>query len=348
MKARRIITAILTVIILIGLLATPVHATTTPTGSYVSISIPAQNFGSDYTAYNSEREAEENPINLQVTPSDFPITAKIVGKNGGVKDYEFDSYGTKKLKVSDLNGTAHVLAFLLTFGISLPSVLLDRTTRYAVVKIEKPATKAPTPTTPSNTVSSTQVVTSVETANSSASTLSLEEKFDILMGQINFPFAYRDYSSYAKEVKAYLAGEWDGSQREGDDWGSYTATRYVSLRDYHWIATNHVTGEGYQIVTNVDYNGYKEIVPGATANQHYSLAVSRIDGEIEQWALFEKQDAWKIDQVASCAEQIQNVIPLANDSSQKDDCSVFVSTTDSAGQQHIYSLLPGGRVIRTV
>lgn len=104
-----------------------------------------------------------------------------------------------------------------------------------------------------------------------------------LIDALDLPFTYYSINTcvYTKEIRDYIAGEWDGSDRTGDDYGGYNAARYVMSREYYWIASNLINGKSYSLSANVDYDGYKEVIPARSSNQSYSLAVSRITGEIE-------------------------------------------------------------------
>ena len=105
-----------------------------------------------------------------------------------------------------------------------------------------------------------------------------------LIDALDLPFTYYSINTcvYTKEIHDYIVGEWDGSDRTGDDFGGYNAARYVMSREYYWIASNLINGKSYSLSANVDYEDYKEVVPARSSNQSYSLAVSRITGEVEQ------------------------------------------------------------------
>ena len=368
---KKTISLLLVAVMLISVLTTSASASTS-TGSYVQITIEACSYSSAFTAYNSAKEADKYPITIQVAEDEFPVKAEIKGKNGGHKSYTFDTYGTKTLKVSDINEAAHMIGFLFTFGMSMASVLIDDTARYATVNIVKPelvksvepaasagtnsnagtssSTRPSINTKPGVAVHPDASINNTGTAAAKPTALTLDQKAEKLIDALGLPFAYYSVNTcvYTTEIRDYIAGEWDGRDRTGDDYGGYNAARYVMSREYYWIASNLLNGKSYSLSANVDYDGYKEVIPARSSNQSYSLAVSRSTGEIEKWSFFEQQDAWVIDQVANGDEEIKSIIPLASNSSGKDDCQVFVSTTDASGVQHMYSLMPNGEVIRTV
>lgn len=172
------------------------------------------------------------------------------------------------------------LASYLHLG-CLASVLIDDTARYATVNIVKPEPVEPTASADTNSNATQPTV------------LTLDQKAEKLIDALDLPFTYYSINTcvYTKEIRDYIAGEWDGSDRTSDDYGGYNAARYVMSREYYWIASNLINGKSYSLSANVDYDGYKEVIPARSSNQSYSLAVSRITGEIEKWSFFEQQDA---------------------------------------------------------
>ena len=244
-----------------------------------------------------------------------------MGENDATETYSFDTYGTKLLTVEDPGwGTIGAALFLFPTLIGSLAVLDNPPCSYAVIKLAPPKADV------------------ADEANTVSDNIKPDEAVDpykTLMSEISFPFCYRDSSTYAKEIAAYYAGEWDGKRIEGDDWGSYSASRYVdSFRVYHWTACNLYTGEMYQLSSSVDYAGLLELVSG----QNFTLAVSDVMGVVELWHHFDKQDSWEI---AASEGKIDSVYPLGADG---DDCMALVYVTDADGVQHMYSLLSGGKV----
>lgn len=319
----------------------PVSASVTTTGSYVTVEVAAQQFSSSYTAYDTEREAKEHPITIYVAEDEFPVNAKLVGKNGHNMVYKFGGYGTKRLEVEDENGLALLLTTAASFGLATPFALLNLPKRYAYIDI-KPMSEAP---------SEADDSTSEWGASSGVNDLSpektaealLDEKWQTLLDAADFPFS--DSSTYAEELKKLLSEEWDGSEKTADQWGGYEATRYVRNRTYHWLGTDLITGERYRLSVNIDYVGESEVIPGVTADQKFSLAVNRSTGVIEQWSLLDKYDFWTLDEVARGNERITRILPMSADDTEG-NCYGYVSTIGKDGNSYSYQLLPFGRVIK--
>lgn len=268
--------------------------------------------GETYSSYRTRSDAEYHQLTLYVKESDFPIKVEVVPYGGFTPSaHEITSYGIH----------------LVTWTNNWWSIEGS----YFAVVIKQPSEA------PKNTVQPTQEKI-------------LEQKTKTLIRALDLPCYYStiDTCVYTREVKAFLSGEWDGSQRSDDNTDTYSAIRYVERRTYYWIGSNLCNGKSYNLKANVDYTGYMEVIPAPTNAQDYSLAVSRVNGEIEKWSLFNQQDVWKIEQVANGSERIQNIIPLGTATSKEDDCQVFVDTIDFNGQQHMYSLTIGGKVFRMV
>ncbi len=271
--------------------------------------------GKSFECYSSREAADRHPITLYASGAgDFPLQAKMTPYGGyETMKFKIESYGTHRKVWINFWGSE----------ISYVTIIVKKTEPVNVLQLPKTS----------------------EQSESTAEEI-LDQKWQTLLDQIQFPFIDRKYSPYVKEVRAYLTGEWDGSDRvdDGVGWGGYSAARYVMGRTYYWIASNCINGKGYTLSTNVDYVGYKEVIPGMLPAQKYSLAASYLDGVIEKWSLLEKQDEWKIDAVAEGRERIDYIIPLATESSKPDDAQAVVQTVDADGQSHHYSLLPDGKV----
>lgn len=315
-----LLSAVLSAAILMNLMVVPVQAATGERGN-IQVSIPALQFSSSYAAYSSQKYAEDGAITFYLEEDEFPVEVTITGSNGATETYSFDTYGTKLLTVEDPGwGTIGTALVLFPTIVGSLAVLDNAPCSYAVINLAPPKADVPDETgmTP-DSAKSTEVV----------------DPYKTLMSEISFPFCYRDSSTYAKEIAAYYAGEWDGKRLEGDDWGSYSASRYVdSFRVYHWTACNLYTGEMYQLSSSVDYAGLLETVPG----RNFTLAVSDVMGVVELWYHFDKQDSWEI---STSEGKIESVYPLGSDGS---DSLVLVYVIDANGEQHMYSLLSGGKV----
>ncbi len=346
---KKLVAMFLAIVMIASVVVMPASAATTSTGSYVQVTIKARSYSSAFTAYDTEKEADKHPITLQLKENEFPVVAKIVGKNGNSDTFTFNTYGTKKVKVSDQNAGAHIFAFLFTFGLSTPSVLLDDTARYATINIVKPTATPPasssnnsTSTTPAPAGNKSTSNTSTSTDNKSATeTLTIDETLDKLLDELELPFVRPEYTPYGKELKAFLTGEWDGTWRRdeaGNDYAGYIASRKVFNRTYSWSGTSLYTGKTIEKKVNVDYIGYKQIIPAPTSTQDFSFAVSYVNGEIEEWSLLEQRNAWKLN---LSGEHVDKIYPIGTKGSESRG---LVYTLDANGQQHMYSLLSGGRV----
>lgn len=316
---KRMITLLLAVLMMLSVMTMPAAAKASdnelkPTANTVIIKRNGYQ-GKSYNTYSTQKKADLHAITIYAAADNFPIEVAIAAPETyyNPKNYTLTTYGIHRVKSRDTG-------------------FFFSNCNYATISVQAPPKETPE-----------TVVTRQPTAEEI-----LDQKWKTLLDQIDFPFYYREYSDYAKEVKAFLAGEWDGSDRvdDGDGWGSYTASRYVMSRTYHWIASDLITGESYNLSANVDYAGYKEVIPGYIPSQKYSLAVSYVDGVIEQWSTFDMLDSWKIDAVANRSETINYIIPLATESSGEDDAKVIMQTTDADGKTHHYSLMPKGEIIR--
>jgi len=299
---------LLAVLLMMGLLTTAASAVTEGVNGEAQIT-RRNHTGTAYDTYRSRSVADLHQVTIYANKADFPIQVKMRPFRCGWLTQEITTYGIHRESWENFFG--------------------DRRTYITIVvkAYPAPAAKPSAPKTP----------TKEEI---------LGQKTETLVEALGLPcWHYSDDSClYTREVKAFISGEWDGSMRDSNDESGYHATRYVTNRTYRWIGSDLYTGKAHVLSANVDYNGYKEVIPGSTRGQDYSLAVSYVNGEIEKWSLFEKQDAWRLAKVASGNETIDMVIPLANKDSNKDDCQVVVSTTDVNGQQHIYDLMPNGIV----
>lgn len=342
-NVKRMIALMMVLVMAIGLVVPASAATSTSTGSYVQVTIDAKKYSSAFTAYDTEDEADKHPITIAVNANEFPVSAKLIGKNGAVsKTYEFDSYGVQKLTVSDIEPAGHVFAFLFTFGLSLPSVMLDDTARYATIKIEKPTANVPaSPTNENNKgAASTSKPVTKEDRNKA-----IDEKLDKLLDELDFGFIDDTRTPYGKELRAFLTGEWDGS-RKGynasgeEDYAGYAADRRIFQRTYYWDACDLYTGKSYHKSVNVDYIGYKEVIPAPASTQDFSFAVSYANGEIEEWSLLEQRNAWKLD---LSGEHIDKICLIGTTDSESRG---IVHTLDTDGQQHMYFLDAGNKVLK--
>lgn len=301
---------LLAIIMLLSLIATPAAAAA-PEGVNGEAQITRRNdTGTSYDTYNKRSVADQHQITIYAKEPDFPITVKMRPFGCSSSTSKITTYGIHRESWENFFGHRTYITIVVKSYPAVPS---------QPVKPKSPTKEE-----------------------------ILEQKAEKLVKALDLPCRYYsiDTCQYTREVKAFISGEWDGSRREGDDWGSYQAYRYVMSRTYYWIGTNLITDESYSLSANVDYDGYKDVIPGRTTGQDYSLAVSYVNGEIEKWSSLEKQDAWKLTQIADGSEKIDTIIPLATSTSGKDDCQVYVSTTDANEQQHMYSLMPNGKVVK--
>lgn len=175
----------------------------------------------------------------------------------------------------------------------------------------------------------------------------IDEKLKTLLKEIdNFDyFCYVENTPYSKELRAFLTGDWDGSviqdKSAEDAYAGYLAWRQVCRRNYQWHGTNHYSGETVKREVNVDYNGYLEIIRPNTDRQDFSFAVSRANKIFEQWRFLEKLDSWTLPDDAGV---IDSIYLIGTNQADPEECQALVNTLDTEGQQHMYSLLPGGVV----
>lgn len=341
-KVRRAMSMMLAVVMLICMQPLSVEAKYYDERGTFQFIVPAESWsGPIHAAYDNREDANENVCTLYVQEESLPIKVTINGSDDdNTETFTIDEYGTYYLKVKDVTlGRAVGDMLLFVSIIGMVGVLREEPYCFATVTV------APPEQNPENMKTEEQIQTAARQLTEEES---LDQRWKELIRKVGFPFAYRESSEYAVELKAFMTGEWDGSRRsdESDGWSSYRATRYVMHRTYYWIATDYITGEAYSLSANVDYNGYKEVISGSTNAQKYSLAVSYIDGVIEQWSSYEQKDAWEIAEVAEGLEKIEQIVPLATEGSSEEDIAVYVSTLDGEGNQHMYLLFPGGRVLK--
>lgn len=328
---------LLAIVLMVSVMTVPAQATASRINARGTIQcvIPSTGYsGPINPAYSNRESANDNAYVLYVDKGVFPVKAILNGEDpDNSETFIIKNYGTYYYKLEDYDGwrlAGDIVSFFSIIGMGL--VLRDPPYAFATVII-KPLSEKPGSSKPSTPKTPTKEDV-------------LKQKTETLVEALDLPCWHYsdDYCRYIQEIKAFLSGEWDGSRREGNDDSCYHASRYVMSRTYYWIGSDLVAGKTYSLSANVDYSGYKTVIPGNTRGQEYSLAVSYTDGEIEKWSLFEKQDAWTLDAVANGSETIDTIIPLASKTSGKDDAQVLVNTTDTNGRQHMYSLRSNGVV----
>lgn len=333
---KKSVSLFLAIMMLVGIMTVPAHAYASERGSF-QLSIPKTGWsGKIHSGYDNRDDANENVVTLRVAESDFPVKVSVHGeRRENSTEYTLKGYDTFYIALDDnWNGRCLVDGLLFVSIIGWPAILRDGPHVYATIKIAPPE-----PETADQAASSNKKI--------------IDKKLKMLLDEVdNLGFYDAADTPYGKELRAFLAGEWDGSYREEDEdnaWISYRrVAREVRSRTYRYRETNYLTGEVTKKTVNVDYLGYKEVVPGNTPSQKYSLAVSYINGEIEKWSLLDKQDSWVLKDVASGKEHIDLIIPLASVSSAATDSQVHVNTLDADGNQHMYALMPGGIVDKLV
>lgn len=313
---KKLMSFMLAITMLAGLMTTPAFAAGHKCNINGEATVTMKNTtGQTYSSYRSRNDAEYHQLTVYADESDFPIEVRLQPYGRPASIERITSYGIHRLTWENFFG----------YGTNFV-IVIKRPSEAPVADIQPVQPKQPT---------KEEI---------------LKQKTETLIQKLDLPCVYYTIDScvYTKEIKAFISGEWDGSRRSDDNSSSYSAIRYVKNRTYYWIGSDLCTGESYSLTANVDYDGYKEVIPGRTTGQDYSLAVSRVDGEIEKWSLFEEQDAWKLERVANGQEQFQSIIPLAKNDSEEDTCQAFVSTVDTNGDQHMYSLMPDGKVVQIV
>ncbi len=281
----------------------------------VIISIPDENTTTSYEAYEGIAAAHNNKIILYVKEENFPVYATIKSRNGEEQAYTFNSYGTKELEVSNV-GAGTVIIGLYTFPFG--PLLMDPKVN-ATIEIKPPKK------------SSTQGNASQSTPENQP--VDLDTRLQPLLDKMNFQTGKYWYS---KEIKDFVSGKWDGSEKRDDDLGVWSS-RCVLNRTYYWMGVNEFTGEIYKdIKINLDYLGSLDVVEG----KKFTLAVDYSTGVIERWRFLEKEDSW---QIVDKGEKINRIVI---NFSNEEDCLALaiVNTIDEENTEHMYFLKPNGEI----
>lgn len=300
---KRFISVFLALLLLSSLTAVPAYAAGDVNGE---IAIIRRGYtGRTYDSYVSQSIADENPITVYANSDDFPIrTEQHPFGNYSVGVEDITTYGVHRIQWENYFG----------YG------------TYATVLVE------PYPPKPSSSKEYQSQQTPTQDPEPSAS--------DILIKQINIPY-FTDWSPYAAEIEAYYADEWDGSVRTQEDDGQVGGYAYRGLissrwvdsrRTYHWSAIDTYTGDRLESNANIDYCGYKEVIP---ASDH-SLAVSYKDGIIEQWRHFEQLGAWDLDAGGNIIDSICSFrldATAGGNSADEPICRGVVILHDASGDQ---------------
>lgn len=319
-KQKRKSIILMTLIILIMQINMMTVVVRAGSNNQVEISIPAWNRSTTYDAYDTLTKAHNNKITIYIKEKDFPVYATIKGSNGGEQAYIFNSYGTKELEVGNAGwGTAMVGLFTFPFG----PVFMGDPTAYATIEIKFPKEE--------NILDSAQENTSQSTPENQP--VDLYTRLQPLFDKINFQTGKYQYS---KEIKDFVSGNWDGSEKSDDDLGVWSS-RCVLNRTYYWMGVNEFTGEIYKdIKINLDYLGSLDVVEG----KKFTLAVDYSTGVIERWRFLEKEDSW---QIVDKGEKINRIVI---NFSNEEDClaSSIVNTIDEENTEHMYFLKPNGEI----
>lgn len=266
-----------------------------------------------YPAYHTKAEADANPITIEITKYDFPVDVVISATEDTKKTYQFKSYGIQNVE-----------------HISIPVFSISGYYAYATIDIEPYVYVPEQP--------------SEKEIEAAAQEKIANDKLDQLLNELDLSFYDDKTTPYGKELKAFFAGEWDGSKREDtadNPYAGYIASRHIQNRKYTWIGTKLYTDKTVTKAVNVDYIGYLEVIPGPTYAQQFSFAVSRTNKTFEQWCCLDKVDSWKLPEAA---ETITGIHIVGKNSGDPDECQAIISTLDAENVLHNYSLLPGGKV----
>ena len=265
-----------------------------------------------YPAYRTEAEANANPITIEIAKYDFPVDVVISATENTKETYQFKSYGIQNVK--------HIVYGVFGY----------RSYAYAAIDIE-PYVYVP------KQLSEKEI-------KAAAQEKIANDKLDQLLSELDLGFYNDKATPYGKELKAFLYGEWDGSEREDladNPYAGYITSRRIQNRKYTWIGTKLYTGKTVTKAVNVDYIGYLEVIPGPTYAQQFSFAVSRTNKTFEQWCCLDKVDSWKLPEAA---ETITGIYIVGKNSGDPDECQAIISTLDAENVLHNYSLLPGSKV----
>lgn len=337
---KKSVSLFLAIMMLVGIMTVPAHAYY-HRGSF-QLSIPKTGWsGTIYQAYDNRDDANNNVVTLHVAKSEFPVKLSVYGEHQeNSAEYTLEEYKTYYIVLddNDYTGRFFVDGLLFISFIGWPAIFRDGPHVYATVKIAPPDPKTADQATSADANTNKKII---------------DKKLKMLLDEVdNLGFYDAADTPYGKELRAFLTGEWDGSYREENENNAWLPThrvaREVRSRTYRFRDTDCLTYKVTEKTINVDYIGYKEVVPGTIPSQKYSLAVSYVNGEIEKWSLLNKQDSWVLQDVASGREYIDLILPLASVGSAATDSQAHVNTLDADGNQHMYALMPGGVVDKLV
>lgn len=325
MRARKIIIMILVVIMQVNLIPSVVYA---GGKNLVEVSISAQKLSETYEAYSTFEDAEKNAIKLYVKEDEFPVYVTLYPSKSSGKKYEFDSYGTKQLITQNCGELRGFLGFIYA---PIGGTLLWEAYAYATIEIlplqeEEIEIKAENETTP------TEIELESEPKLTAIEKTELEARLQPLLDKIEFPYTI---PHFYEEIKDFVLGNWDGSEKSDDDLGIWSS-RCVVNRTYSWMGVNEFTGEIYKdIKINLDYLGSLDVVEG----EKFTLAVDYSTGVIERWKFLEKEDSWNVDK----GETINRIV--INFSAEEDCLALaIVNTIDEENTEHMYFLKPNGEI----
>ncbi len=290
------------------------------TTNEVVVSIPSRNTNTSYTAYDYLDMAEDNKIVLHVKQDEFPIYATLYSSNGSKEEYEFNSYGTKQLEVSNIGaGSISVFFLFLPFGSPL---WFQEPMVYATIEIAPPRQEKP------------KAESTEKSEDSDAKLEDSDAKLDPLIDKIKRMSNYSTGYTHEMHIKDYASGKWDGTVEYSADEMCYGK---ISDRQYQWRGYKLFTGEPYNdIDVNIDYVGSLDVV----TNSDFTFAVNYVTGEIEQWILLEKKDSWELP--LGEGEKIERAYASYEES--VDNLQGMVFTNDLDGNTHLYWLFPNKKV----
>ena len=279
-----------------------------------TVKISAGGYSETFSVYSTKAEADANPIIFYADKYSFPVDVVISSCDGFKTEYRFDSYGIKNVK------DQYSALFSSTYWV------------YATIDIQP----YPQPNSSSKTTAETPTEDEL-----------IDEKVKQLFDELDLGFCYIEATPYYKELKAFLAGEWDGTKIPVDvdnPYAGYAASREIRYRTYTWCGINLYTGKSEVKNINVDYIGYLETVPSGNTSQEFSFAVSRVNKTFEQWHLLDKVDTWTLPKDAGAIDQIYLI---GENSGDPEECQAIIFTLDIEEQSHMYSLYPGGIIEKT-
>lgn len=312
----------------------PVFAAKDITADTVEISCRVYKNAETFSTYSTKSEAKANPIIYYVSEFDFPVTVRISAYDGKYEKYEFYSYGIQNVE--------HWYSLFMGYAET-----------YAQINIKpypQKTTNTPTKPQPITNPTSKPELVQEDTATEKDSAVMVPYFATVsghlleLLEEPTLELLYTPESIYGQELEQYKANKWseDGAGIRVDviasDGVTYTVTRSIYSREYHWRKTNWSTGQKQEINIPIDYNGPLEIEPCSLEKDNHSLVIDHQHSIVEQWSYLEKLDSWQLP-FSGQEETINFVGAYAIDNYRG-----TITTVDQDGQSHLYSLEAGGVV----